>query len=641
MRSLFDPVKIGSIEIKNRLMMTAMGTSYATNDGCCTEQLSDYWEARAKGGWGLIITELCRINAETLGNDMGLFKDEQIPGYKEATDKVHAYGAKIFVQINHKGRRESSAVRLNNMVPLAPSAIAAKPNGDLPHAMSIAEIKKLISEFVEAAVRAKKAGFDGVEIHGAHGWTLSSFLSPISNKRTDEYGGSITNRARIVVEIIKGIKEKAGADFPITIKLSTQEYLAGGLKIEESKAIARILEKAGIDGINCSQGIFLSNYASIPPHHIAPGSFIENAKAIKSVVNVPVMAVGRLNEPEIAETVLAGTNIDVIGMARAALADPEYPNKLKEGRIDEINHCVGCLQGCIQAMTNGDVLRCLVNPVVGRETELKNISKAEKIKKVYIAGGGISGCEAAIVAASRGHYVTIFEKESDLGGQWRAAMTAVGKTEFGSFLMWQKQMLNKLNVEIRMKTELTKEIVQQEQPDAVLVATGGTPIIEVLENNTKINIVSALEIFYGKKIYGKNVVVLGGGLTGAEVADHMAFYGSNVYLIKGRNMEIATEAPANVRHCLLEDMKERNVNVMVGTKLIAIKDNTVVVNKNGEIIELPDIETIVMAKGNVCNNELIEELKGEAKEVIAIGDAQKIKDGYYNIYEGFKAGLTL
>ncbi len=642
MKKIFEPVKIGSIEAKNRLTMTAMGSSFSEN-GYCTEQFIEYMTARAKGGWGIIVTELCRVTDESLNPIMGLYEDGQIASYQKMTEAVHAYGTKIFVQLMHSGRREFRSGRKDESLPIAPSPIAIMPNAEAPREMTHEDIEIVIDQFTQAAIRAKKAGFDGVELHGGHGFLLNAFMSPLANKRLDEYGGSITNRTRIVVEIIKSIKVACGEDYPVTIKISTKDYVDGGLEIEENKAIAMILEEAGIDGITCSQGTAFanSNCASNPTYQVPAANFIENAKAIKSVVNIPVTAVGRLNDPEVAKMVLASTDIDIIGMGKAALADPEYPNKLKANRVDEINRCIGCLQGCLHEKGKTGELHCMVNPFLGRELEYKNLPPVARQKKVYIAGGGVSGCAAAIAAAMRGHRVTVFEQDDVLGGQWRAAMMALGKTAFSQYLIYQQKQMQLLGVEIKLSTPLTAQIVANDKPDTVLVACGGKQIISDFAGMEKVKVISAVDVLLGKAAYGKNVIVWGGGLTGLEAADHMAFYGSKVTLLKGRNLPLATEVHPNVRYYLLEGLKSRNVNVYTGTKLIEVVEDGVIIDHNGEQVKLNAIDTIVMARGVQAEQSLYDQLKDGEAEVILIGDAAKVKDGYQNIYEGFSAGIKL
>ena len=637
MSKLFEPIKIGNLEIKNRLMMSAMGTSFLHSDGICNERLAAYLIERAKGGWGLIVTEMTKVSGDSQFPTMGMYNDEQVESFKPIIQEIHKYDTRIFCQLFHLGRRDLSLFR-NGAAPIAPSAIAVAPNGEIPKEMSTSEVWEMIEKFALAALNAKRAGFDGVEVHCGHGWLLSSFLSPIYNKRTDEFSGSIAERAKIVIEIIKAIKEKCGKDFTTTIKLTTQEYVDGGLSIEEVKTMAWLFEKAGVDAIHCTQGIMLSSYTTNPPSCTPRAYYLENALAIKSVVNIPVMAVGRINDPDLAERILETTNIDMISMARASLADPELPNKVKEGRAEEIIRCVGCLQMCLGAEP-GAGIGCALNPKTGKEYLLKK-EKQESKKKVIVIGGGVSGCEAAIAAAENGHEVTLYEQDDKLGGQWLAARIPVGKEEFGSFLKWQKTRLKQLGVKVLLNTKFALDNIKGDKADVIIVACGGSPIIPGIEGINENIVVTANDLLLGKKVAGKQVVIIGGGLVGAELADHLSFYGSQVCIVEMAD-DIAKEVHPNVRVKLLERLSKRKVKVLVNSKAKEIKEGAVVIeNKNGEIREL-EADTIALAVGSRSNNELYEQLKLCDVDVKVVGDALSVKMGSKNILEGFWCGYEI
>ncbi len=638
MKKVFEEVKIGSIILKNRLMVSAMDSNYIKSDGCATEQFEAYIAERAKGGWGLIVTEMCNVMGDSKKPVVGLYNDMQVESYKKITAQVHDFGSKIFVQLFHPGRRDSTANR-GGIAPLAPSAIAA-PGGDIPHEMTIPEIEALVEAFGDAAVRAKKAGFDGVEIHCGHGWLLSAFLSPISNRRTDIYGGSTARRTKVVVDIIHNIKEKVGNDYPVTMKFSVAEYLPGGMTLAEAKVMAKIFEKAGIDAIHCTQGMFLAGHIANPPAIVPKANYIENAKAIKSVVSIPVIAVGRLNDPQIITEIIEDSDIDVIAMGRGSLADPYFPIKMQEGREDDIVRCVGCSQGCIGAATEGKPISCLANPLCGREWLYAGKEKTKNKKKVYIAGGGVSGCMAAITAAENGHDVTLFEKETILGGQWRAAIVPVGKEEFSSLLIWQRHRLDQLGVKVQLNQALTGKIVKQEKPDVVLVATGGVPFIPPIKGINSSYVVTAVDVLLGRKNVGKKVLVIGGGLVGAEVAEHLALYHSQVTIVE-MGEELAVDAVSNVKFYLMENLKKAQVNTLTSAKVVEIAENKVILQQDGAEQILEGYDTIVLAAGTKSENSLLTELSELEIPVIAIGDAAKTKDGLANILEGFEVAHTL
>ena len=430
---VFEPMKINGLELKNRMVVSAMVTNYCTPDGKATEKFIAYHEHKAKGGWGLIITEDYAVTPTAGGfvNLPGLWVDGQIESHRKLTERVHAAGGKIAAQIYHAGRETSSAV--TGVQPVAPSAVREPSMPETPRELTIPEIHTLVEQFGDCAKRAKAAGFDAVEVHGAHGYLAGAFASPFSNKRSDEYGGTIRNRARFGMEIIRNIKEKCGKDYPVLYRISSVEYVPGGLDIEESKVIARLMEEAGADCIHCSQGVYASTHTIIPPSVFLRAGYVEHAAEMKKAVQIPVIAVGRINDVEIAESVLQSKKADLVTMARASLADPELPNKVLKGRGDEVIRCIGCLHGCIGENGKGNGIRCLVNPLTGMEDEY-DLTPAEKAKQVLVIGGGIAGCEATISAALKGHKVTLIEKNDRLGGQWIPASVPIGKSEFTSFL---------------------------------------------------------------------------------------------------------------------------------------------------------------------------------------------------------------
>ena len=378
---VFEPFKLGNLELKNRMVVSAMVTNYCSPDGRATEKFIAYHEHKARGGWGLIITEDYAVTP-TAGGFVrlpGLWEDGQIQSHRELTERVHRAGGKIAAQIYHAGRETSSAV--TGVQPVAPSPVKEPSMPETPRELTVEEIHELVEQFGDCARRAREAGFDAVEVHGAHGYLVGAFASPFSNKRSDEYGGTIRNRARFAMEIIRNIKKKCGEDYPVLYRMSAVEYVPGGLEIEESK----------------------------------------------------VIAVGRINDVEIAESVLESGKADLVTMARASLADPDMPNKVKEGRADEVIRCIGCLQGCAGENGKGNCVRCLVNPLTGMEDEY-DLSPVQSPKQVLVIGGGVSGCEAAIAAAMKGHKVTLIEKTGRLGGQWIPASVPIGKSEFTSFI---------------------------------------------------------------------------------------------------------------------------------------------------------------------------------------------------------------
>ena len=414
MQKVFEPIQVGALTLKNRLVVSAMLTNLAAADGSATEAYVAYHEAKARGGWGLIITEDYPIapNAGTSKTLPMIYNDTLAASHAKLAERVHAAGGKIFIQLYHAGRETTSAV--TGEQPVAPSAIKDPTMPEIPRELSKAEIAEIIEQFATNAYYVKKAGFDGVEIHGASGYLVGEFLSPFSNKRSDEYGGTIRGRAKFAIDLVKAMREKVGPDFPISFRLCTAEYVDGGLTIEETKVIARLLEEAGVNLLHCTQGVYASRPVITPPYMIPRASFVDNAAEIKKVVSIPVVAVGGINDIDLADEILVSGKADMVTMARASLADPELPNKAQAGEYDRILHCIGCVQGCQGENSKGNHVRCLVNPCTAMETEY-DLSPAVQQKTVWVIGGGVSGCAAAIAAARKGHRVTLCERNDKLG----------------------------------------------------------------------------------------------------------------------------------------------------------------------------------------------------------------------------------
>ncbi|MGM9526047.1 MAG: FAD-dependent oxidoreductase [Peptococcaceae bacterium] len=631
MSKLFEPITIKNVTIRNRTVVSAMVTELCKPDGMASEEFIAYHEAKAKGGWGLIVPENYVIAPGVGGfaNLPGLFDDAQIASHKAFTDRIHAAGAKIVCQLYHAGRRISPAV--TGREPVGPSAMKfASAPWEISRALTVPEIEEIVEQFADCAVRAKKAGFDGVEIHGGHGYLLHSFNSPFSNKRCDAYGGSIAGRAKLSVDIVKRVREKVGDDFLIQYRISCEEGVPGAITIEEAKAIAILLEEAGVDLLHVSQGGDFNHVVS--PSSCEPKArYIDNAAEMKKVLHIPVIGVGRINDPLIAEEVLRSGKADLVTMARASLADPEFPNKAEAGRYQDINYCIGCLQGC----TKG----CLVNPLIGHESEY-DLSTVRAPKTVYIAGGGIAGCEAAIVAAKRGHQVTVFECSDQLGGQWRLACVPPGKTDFSSLVAWQRVQMQQLGVDVRLQTALTRAIVEAEKPDLVLVATGSKPAVPPIPGAQQEHVVLASEILAGKVNAGANVVVIGGGSVGAETADHLALHGSKVAIVEMRS-GIAEDASARPRKFLLERLEAAKAAIYTDAKVLMIGKDAVYIEQNGQPLKLGQVDTVVIATGSRSYAPLLQELQDCSCDVVAIGDASHVKDGKHNMHEAFQAALQI
>lgn len=638
--ALFQEVSIGTMRLKNKLIVPAMSTRFVGEDGKATERFAAYHERRARGGWGLIITENFLIG-EGVGvkRDLpGLWNDSQIPGYREVTDRIHQAGGKICAQLYHAGRNTHSGITGRHNV--APSPICDPSNREIPHELTQEEILAIEEQFAQAALRAKKAGFDAVELHGAHGYLIAQFLSPFSNRRGDRYGGTLENRARFAVEILRKVKETAGEDYPVIFRISASEFLSQGMNLSQSRAICRMLEEAGADAINCSQSGPATGWYTVPSFYVPNGAFLEFAQEIKSCVSIPVIAVGRINSPGLAEQVLLSGKADLVAMGRASVADPDLPVKARNGETEDILTCIACCQGCLGSTIKKKPLTCLVNPFAGKETEFSEEEQAKEKKTAVVVGGGISGCGAAIYAAMRGHQVILFEREDRLGGQWRCACVPESKAEFASLLSWQAHMLETLGVTVRLSTEVKADQIAAMEPDVVFLASGSHAALPPIPGLSEAKPVTAEEILLGRIGSGSHPMVLGGGLSGAETAEFLSSYHIPVELVEMRD-QIAPECEPGPRHFLMENLQKGGVRIHTSAKVLSVAGETVSLLRNGQTETLTGIDQIILAAGRTPENGLLEELRRRGLTVRLIGDAAGVKNGFSNLQEAFLAAMEL
>jgi 2,4-dienoyl-CoA reductase-like NADH-dependent reductase (Old Yellow Enzyme family)/thioredoxin reductase len=638
-KNIFQPILIGKLEIPNRLVVPAMVVNYCDDDGNATEKYINYHEAKAKGGWGLIITENHAVEPAGKGfkNVPGLWNNNQIESHKKLTNRIHRHGAKIFAQIYHAGRQTSQQVI--NRQPVAPSPIPCPSMQEIPHVLTIDEIQQLVEKFGDCAKNAKEAGFDGIEIHGAHGYLIAQFLSFYSNKRTDEYGGNLLNRMRFALEIIANIRSKVGDNFPISFRISGDELVPGGRNIEDTKAIAMILENAGINALHISAGLYGASYGIVPPAAIGHGWLTSLADEIKRVVGIPVITVGRINDPWLAEAILASGKADLVAMGRASLADPQLPNKIKAGRFDEINYCIGCMQGCSGMVTQNRPATCLVNPTLGKEGEILSIPASVK-KKILVVGGGPAGMEASIEAAKRGHEVHLLEKNGQLGGQLNLAVVPPNKGEIATFIRWQKVQIEKNGVFVHLNSEFKPETIETLKPDIVIVATGSKPLVINIPGVSKLNTVTAHEVLEGKINPGQRVAIIGGGITGAETASFLANNGKNVTIIE-QLPEIARNLQARVRYFLMQDLIKNNVNILTRTTVKQIDNDCLIVcQENNKEEKMGPFDTLILACGVKSEDSIISWLEGKVDYII-IGDAKEVGTAMEAVADGFLVGNTV
>ena len=637
--SIFKPGKIGTMELKNRLVVPAMETEYS-KDGTINERITDYWLMRAKGGWGLLTVEVAAVSPEGKGfpNSLTLFDDECIPMYRKLTDEVHKYGAKMAIQLHHAGRQTISAFIGGERI-VAPSAIAHPMYGEVPRELTTEECWRIISDYGDAAVRAKKAGFDTVEVHAGHGYLPVQFMSPNVNRRVDEFGGDLEGRTKFAVEIIKNIKEKCGADYPVMMRISGEEHLDDGLTIEDNMLIAQMLEEAGVDALNISNGAALSGQYIAGCMALRSGFNLSNAAAIKSVVNIPVIAVGKLNEPYIMNDALVKGEADFIAIGRGSIADPNMPKKLAEDLFDEITPCISCCQKClpIPGVPNEFGMSCLANPFCGREKEMA-ICEAEVKKSIMVAGAGPAGLMFASVAAQRGHKVTVYEKEF-IGGQFALGAVPPTKQPISKLIKHYYSMCKKNGVEFIFE-EVTTDLIKEKKPDAVVVATGGKPVVPRIEGVEGPNVVTAHDILAGKAVSGQRAIVIGGGSVGVETADFLAENMRSVAVVEMRDGVALDEAPYP-RIFLMERLTKYGVNLITGATVTKINPDGLTYKNGDEEYSINGFDTIILAIGVRSDNNLSSKIEELGIETYAIGDADKAGNAVDAIFAAAKLGVTI
>ena len=643
MTKLFTPAKIGTCEIPNRLIVPAMVMNLCTEDGMITERYIRYIEEKAKGGWGMVITEDYAVNENAKGYKFipGLYNDEQIEGNKKLTETIHQYDTKLFCQMYHPGRQSKHDVN-GNVQPVAPSAIKDPFCMDLPREMTREEIHQIVRDFGSTARRAKEAGFDGIEIHAAHGYLISSFLSPFTNKRVDEYGGCFENRTRILDEIYAEIRENVGKDFPVQVRISANEYLLGGRTEADTYELVRHLDELGVDAIHVSNGMYASPVIRqiIAPMYTEHAFNMDTAEQVKKLVSCPVIVTNRINDPKMADTILAMGKADFIGMGRGSLADPHLPNKAKEGKFENIRYCIGCLQGCEAGLLAGTCATCLVNPRVAREYE-NPMEKVSDPKKVMVIGGGPAGLIAAETAALVGHDVTVYEAGEYLGGQFRSAAFPPGKGELSTFTSSMRKSLEDLSVPVKLGCTVTEELIASEKPDAVIIATGAKPLMPPIAGIDGANVVAAEDVLLGKvDVQPGPVVVCGGGEVGGETAHFLTQTCQDITILEMQE-DILVDMFPLMKMQLLQYIAETGIKVRRNATVTSISENSVSFkNPDGSIETIP-AATVVSAFGYKAYNPLEEAAKKYCSEVKVVGCAVKAGNALTAIREGYEAALAI
>jgi len=637
-KHLFTPLKIGTFEVRNRILSTAHFTGYAER-GLPSERHMYYWGSKAKGGIGLIVTEVQPVHPSAGQSQTMIltYRDEVIEPFRKVVDYVHQYGAKIVAQLWHPGRQGGGA---NGFPSWAPSPISYGPRQSVPHEMTTEEVAEVVAAYGPAARRMREAGADGVEIHSAHGYLPQQFLSPLTNKRLDGYGGTEEGRVRFLMEVIDTVRKAVGSDYTVGVRISGDEYQSGGLSLQDMQRIVGTLTVGNkLDYINVSY----SGAPIIAPMYVPSGQFVYLAAGVKQVTDLPVFCIGRINDPVLAESILAQNQADIVGMTRANIADPELPNKAREGRLNEIRRCVAISEGCWGHVGTQQPITCVFNPSVGREKD-SEITPAPVKKKVMVIGGGIAGMEAARVAAARGHKVSLYEKETCLGGQLQIAARAPGRQDMAEPVRFYEFQFKVLGVDVHLGTEVDAALLEREAPEAVIVATGGKPRPLPVRGGSGPNVMQARDVLLGNCEPGDNVLLFAAdqGMEGLTTADFLATRGKKVQVvIPQATLGGSIDGPTT--NMLNQRLQKAGVEVTLGTRLEAIDGSTVTVvgPPLGTSRQIENIDTVVIALGSESNDGLYKQIRGQVKEIHLVGESLLPRKLEHHTLDGLQAGLKV
>ena len=620
--NMFSPINIGTVTVPNRFVVPPMGNNFANTDGSMSERSAAYYEARAKGGFGLITIESTVVYKQAKGGPRKpcLFSDEVVPSFKRVADACHAYGAKVSIQLQHAGPEGNS--KLTGYPLKAASAIAPSAGREIPEAMPTEEVYRLIECYGDAARRAQLAGIDMVEVHCAHGYLVSTFISARTNKRTDEFGGCFENRMRLPRLIIENIRKKTGGNMPILCRINARDEGDGGVDVHDAAAIAAYLEQVcGVDAIHVTRSIHIHDEFMWAPNITHGGFNAELGAEIKRAVSVPVILVGRFTEPQYAELLVKQGRADLIAFGRQSIADPELPNKARNGQLEKLTPCIACLLGCVPNMLQGRPITCAMNPCVGREAELK---PAEVRKNVVVIGGGPGGMYAARLCALRGHSVTLLEKDAELGGHFLVASYPPGKGEISGAIRSFIVNCREAGVDIRTGAEATPELVASLKPDAIIIATGSVPLRLPIPGLDSCGCSTAEDVLTGKADTGKRVLVVGGGMVGCECVEFLTEHEHIVDMVEMKPV-IGEDIVPEARKYIMANLEKHKVNQRVNARVKQFYADGVDFTDTvtGEDAAMRGYDSVVLAMGYRSNNTLEEQLKVLAPQVIVIGEARQ------------------
>ncbi|MCU0845819.1 MAG: FAD-dependent oxidoreductase [Spirochaetes bacterium] len=636
---LFSPVTINMLKLKNRAVMPPMGTGYGNRDGTVGDRLIRYLERRARGGVGLIITEVCAVDPRGKGfpAEIGAWSDDHIPGLAALAGAVHAAGAAIALQLHHAGRETMKDFA--GAMPEAPSDVPSAILNQPCEAMSVARIGEVIAAYAEAARRARDAGFDAVEVHGAHGYLVCQFLSPFSNRRTDEYGGSDENRARFAIELLRAVRLKVGPDFPVIIRVSSDELIRGGYDLRYMKWLAPRLVEAGADALHVSLGVYSTpGGLTIASSDMEEGFNLFRAREIKEVVAVPVIGVGRITDPRTADAAIERGDADLISFGRQMLADPDVLVKARAGAYDDIRWCLSCNQGCIDRLNfEMRAATCSINPDCGYEYR-RTGEKAPAAKEVWVIGAGPAGLSAALEASARGHRVTVFERGAEPGGQLVSASRPPHKEGLAKWTRWARRMAEKAGVEVRYGTAVTGAMIASGAPETVILASGALPSAPPIPGIDGEVVRDARDVLTGKTETKSPAVVLGAGYVGMETADFLMERGVAVTVLE---MSAAPPVPPFTAHGYwLHRRLKKGGRLVLGARVTSIDADGVRYELDAKELSEP-AAMVVTALGARSERELEEACTKAGCPCIVVGDAVQPRRLIEAIHEGAKAGREM